>query len=104
MQINFQFLLESIFTVEDHYLKYLKVLSSVIFRSYSFRSFFHSRQPLFHVAFSIDTIWPKVFYHTALKGCVGVVFTHVIQIGGRAYGYFDGGKSLSGLYLRFCKV
>ena len=39
------------------------------------------------------------FYPTALKGCWGIVFTHGVRMGGRA-----AGKSLSGLYLRNCKV
>ena len=39
------------------------------------------------------------FYPTALKGCRGIVFTHGVQMGGRAVG-----KSLSGLYLRNRKV
>ena len=39
------------------------------------------------------------FHPTALKGCQGIVFTHGVQMGGRAVG-----KSLSGLYLRNRKV
>ena len=39
------------------------------------------------------------FYPTALKGCQGIVFTHGVQMCGRA-----AGKSLSGLYLRNHKV
>ena len=34
------------------------------------------------------------FYPTALKGCQGIVFTHVVRMGGR----------VSGLYLRNRKV
>ena len=34
------------------------------------------------------------FYPKAFKGCVGIVFTHGIQMGGQ------GGESLSGLYLK----
>ena len=40
------------------------------------------------------------FYPTALKGCRGIVFTHGVRMGGWA----GGGKSLSSLYLRNCKV
>ena len=39
------------------------------------------------------------FYPTAFKGCMGIDFTHGVQIGGQA-----AGKSLSGLYLRNCKL
>ena len=39
------------------------------------------------------------FYPTALKGCRGIVFPHRVRMGGRV-----AGKSLSGLYLRNCKV
>ena len=41
----------------------------------------------------------SVFYPTALKGCRGIVFTHGVWAGGR-----PAGNSLSGLYLRNCKV
>ena len=37
----------------------------------------------------------SICYPTALKGCQDSVFTHGVQMGGRA-----AGKSLSGLYLR----
>ena len=39
------------------------------------------------------------FYPTALQGSWGIVFTHGVQMGGRAVG-----KRLSGLYLRNRKV
>ena len=45
----------------------------------------------------------QFYYPTALKGCRGIVFTHDVQMGGRA-GWRAAGKSLSGLYLRNCKV
>ena len=31
------------------------------------------------------------FYPTALKGCLGIVFTHVVWMGGRTFGR-DGGR------------
>ena len=47
------------------------------------------------------TIFSKYhFYPTALKGGRGIVFTHGVRIDGRV----GVGKSLSGLYLRNCKV
>ena len=39
------------------------------------------------------------FLPHSLKGCRGIVFTHGVQMVGRA-----AGKCLSGLYLRHCKV
>ena len=42
-------------------------------------------------------------YPTALKGCWGIVFTHGVRMGGCAVGR-AAGNSLSGLYLRNCKV
>ena len=39
------------------------------------------------------------FYPTAIKGCRGIVFTHGVRMGGWAVG-----KSLSGQYLRNCKM
>ena len=42
------------------------------------------------------------FYPTVLKGCQGIVFTHGVQMGGRAGVW--AGKSWSRLYLRNGKV
>ena len=43
-----------------------------------------------------------LYYPTALKGCLGIVFTHGVQMVGGGGG--GGGGSLSGLYLRNRKV
>ena len=43
------------------------------------------------------------FYPTTLKGCRSIVFTHGVRMSGWASGR-AAGKSLSGLYLRNCKV
>ena len=59
---------------------------------YNFIRISYFTETLLSKCLDIFVIFTSHFYPTALKGCVGIVFTHGVRMGGQTVG-----KSLSGL-------